>query len=57
MPSPHTGPSCGNRGKARYVSPTMGVIRDQKVQMAKKLKDLRREMKKEPTSVTDTRVG
>ena len=39
------------------ISDHGGVIRDQKVQMAKKLKDLRREMKKEPTSVTDTRVG
>jgi hypothetical protein len=34
----------------------MAAIRAQKLQMTKNLKDLRKDMKKEPRAVTDTRV-
>ena len=56
MSSPDTSPSCGSRGKARYLSPAMAAIRAQKLQMTKTLKNLRKDMKKEPRAVTDTRV-
>ena len=47
MSSPDSPSTSGGRGKARYMSPTMAVIRMQKDHMTKTLKTLRKDMRKE----------
>jgi hypothetical protein len=47
----------GSRVKVRYMSPAMAVIRIQKDQMTKNLKNLRKDMRKEPSDITLTSVS
>jgi hypothetical protein len=42
----------GSRVKVRYMSPAMAVIRIQKDMMTKNLKNLRKDMRKEPSDIT-----
>jgi len=52
MSSSISSTTCGSRGKVRYMSPHMAVIRIQKDLMTKNLKNLRKDMRKEPSDIT-----